>query len=351
MDRFRAYRINEADGDIVAGFQELSVDDLTEGNVVVRVSHSTINYKDALAATGTVRILRRYPLNGGIDLAGVVVSSEDKEFQPGIAVLVNGCGLSETVDGGYSEYARVDSKSLVVIPNGMSALEVMQMGTAGYTAALAIHRMEQNGQSPEQGPIVVTGATGGVGSVAIDMLSTRGYEAIALTGKATEEAYLREIGARRILLRDQIDLGKRPMEKAQWGGAIDNLGGEYLTWLTRTVDYGGNIACIGLAASATLNTTVLPLILRAVCLLGINSVDTPRDLRRTVWARIGDDLKPQHLETIANRTISFAELPDAFQAYIDGTVTGRTVVEIAPQERPLHPEGIKPRPSTGSRRP
>ena len=330
MDRFRAYRIDEQDGNIVAGFQELSVDDLTEGNVVIRVSHSTINYKDALAATGTARILRRYPLNGGIDLAGVVVSSEDTEFQPGAEVLVNGCGLSETVDGGYSEYARVDSKSLVVIPDGISAVEAMQIGTAGYTAALAIHRMEQNGQSPDQGPIVVTGATGGVGSVAIDMLTGRGYEAIAVTGKATEEAYLREIGASRILLRDQIDLGKRPMEKAQWGGAIDNLGGDYLTWLTRTVNYGGNIASIGLAASAALNTTVLPFILRAVCLLGINSVDTPSHLRRAVWARIGDDLKPQHLGTIGNRSISFDELPDAFQAYIDGTVTGRTVVQITP---------------------
>ncbi len=331
MDRFRAFRINEEDGSIVAGFQELSVDDLTEGNVVVRVSHSTINYKDALAATGSGKILRRYPLNGGIDLAGVVISSEDADFQPGTEVLVNGCGLSETVDGGYSEIARIDSKSLVAIPDGMSAVEAMQIGTAGYTAALAIHRMEQNGQAPDLGPVVVTGATGGVGSVAIDMLAGRGYEVVAVTGKATEEAYLREIGASRILLRDQIDLGKRPMEKALWGGAIDNLGGDYLTWLTRTVDYGGNIASIGLAASAGLNTTVLPFILRAVCLLGINSVDTPSDLRRAVWSRIGGDLKPQHLDRIGNRTISFDELPGAFQAYIDGTVTGRTVVEISPQ--------------------
>jgi len=328
MDRFRAFRINEDGGNIVAGFQELGVDDLTEGNVVVRVSHSTINYKDALAATGKGKILRRYPLNGGIDLAGVVISSEDADFQPGTEVLVNGCGLSETVDGGYSEIARIDSKSLVAIPEGMSAFEAMQIGTAGYTAALAIHRMEQNNQTPDLGPVVVTGATGGVGSVAIDMLAGRGYEAVAITGKATEEAYLREIGASRILLRDQIDLGKRPMEKALWGGAIDNLGGDYLTWLTRTVDYGGNIASIGLAASIGLNTTVLPFILRAVCLLGINSVDTPSDLRRAVWSRIGGDLKPQHLDRIGNRTISFDELPDAFQAYIDGTVTGRTVVEI-----------------------
>jgi NADPH2:quinone reductase len=329
MDRFRAYRINDEDGKIVAGFQELSLDDLTEGNVVVRVSHSTINFKDALAATGSSKILRRYPLNGGIDLAGVVVSSDDDEFKAGTEVLVNGCGLSETVDGGYSEYARLDSKSLVAIPEGMSAFEAMQIGTAGYTAALAIHRMEQNGQTPDGGAIVVTGATGGVGSIAIDMLAGLGYEVVALTGKATQEAYLREIGAKRILLRNKTDLGKRPMEKAEWGGAIDNLGGDYLTWLIRTVDYGGNIASIGLAASAGLNATVLPFILRAVCLLGINSVDTPRELRRAVWARIGDDLKPQHLDTIGHKTIAFDELPDAFQAYIEGTVTGRVVVAIS----------------------
>jgi len=329
MDSFRAFRIDEKDGEIVAGFQELGVDDLTEGNVVVRVTHSTINYKDALAATGKARILRRYPLNGGIDFAGVVVSSDDAEFQPGANVLMNGCGLSETVDGGYSEYTRVDSQGLVAVPEGMSCTEAMQIGTAGYTAALAIHRMEQNGQTPDLGTVVVTGATGGVGSIAIDMLAGRGYEVAAVTGKATEEAYLRAIGAQHILLRDEIDLGKRPMEKAQWAGAIDNLGGDYLTWLTRTMRYGGNIASIGLAASPALHTTVLPFILRAVCLLGINSVDTPRDLRRSVWARIGSDLKPQHLDTIGQRTISFDELPDAFQAYIDGTVTGRIVVAIA----------------------
>ena len=328
MDNFRAFRIDEKDGKVVAGFQELGVDDLTEGNVVVRVTHSTINFKDALAATGKGKILRRYPLNGGIDFAGVVVSSEDADFQPGTEVLMNGCGLSETVDGGYSEYARVDSEGLVAVPEGMTCAEVMQLGTAGYTAALAIHRMEQNGQAPDRGAVVVTGATGGVGSIAIDMLAGCGYEVAAVTGKASEEAYLREIGAQTILLRDEIDFGKRPMEKARWAGAIDNLGGDYLTWLTRTMSYGGNIASIGLAASHELNTTVLPFILRAVCLLGINSVDTPSDLRRAVWSRIGGDLKPQHLDRIGQRTISFDELPDAFQAYIDGTVTGRTVVEI-----------------------
>ena len=328
MDKFRAYRIDLKDDKVVADFRELSIDDLSPGNVVIKVSYSAINYKDALAATGAGRILRKYPLNGGIDLAGTVVSSEDVDFQPGDAVLVNGCGLSETVDGGYSEMARVDAGSLVPVPDGMDARQAMQIGTAGYTAALAIHRMEQNGQLPGNGPVVVTGATGGVGSIAIDMLAGRGYEVVAVTGKVSEERYLRNIGAARILLRDQVDLGKRPMEKAQWAGAIDNLGGDYLAWLTRTMQYGGNIASIGLAASPELNTTVLPFILRAVCLLGINSVETPRDLRLAVWSRIAGDLRPGRLDAIAERTIDFEDLPDYFQAFLDGDVTGRTVVRI-----------------------
>jgi len=328
MERFRAFRIDQENDQIVAGFRDLSVDDLSPGEVVIKVSHSTINYKDALAATGSGRILRTFPLVGGIDLAGTVVSSEDERFDAGNEVLVNGCGLSETVDGGYAEYARVQADSVVPVPGGMTAAQAMQIGTAGYTAALAIHRMEQNNQLPEAGPIVVTGATGGVGSVAIDMLDARGYEVFALTGKADKSDYLRSIGAREILLRDDIDYGKRPMEKAQYGGAIDNLGGDALAWLTRTVKYGGNIASIGLAASPALNTTVLPFILRAVCLLGINSVDTPRSLRLQVWKRIGGDLRPRHLDIIATRTIEFEELPEAFQAYIDGKVTGRLLVKI-----------------------
>jgi len=329
MKDFRAYRIDEKNGRIVAGFTAMNTDDLTEGDVVVRVSHSTINYKDALAATGKGRILRRFPLNGGIDLAGTVVSSTSAEFAEGDVVLVNGCGLSETRDGGYAEYARVPADAVVPVPDGMTAAQSMQIGTAGFTAALAIHRMEQNGQRPENGPVVVTGATGGVGSMAIDMLAARGYEPVALTGKADQAGYLESIGACRVLVRGEVDFGKRPMEKAEWAGGIDNLGGDALTWLTRTTGYGGNIASIGLAASHELHTTVLPFILRAVCLLGINSVDTPRDLRLAVWRRIGTDLKPQHLDTIASDTIGFDELPAAFQAYIDGTVTGRTLVEIA----------------------
>ena len=329
MKDFRAYRIDQQDGKIVADFATLNIDDLSEGEVVIRVSHSTVNYKDALAATGAGRILRTFPLVGGIDLAGTVVSAETGDFTEGDAVLVNGCGLSETRDGGYAEYARIPADAVVPVPHGMTTRQAMQIGTAGFTAALAIHRMEQNGQLPENGPVVVTGATGGVGSIAVDMLAARGYEAVALTGKAEQQDYLEAIGASAVLVRGEVDYGKRPMEKAQWAGAIDNLGGDALTWLTRTVGYGGNIASIGLAASHELNTTVLPFILRAVCLLGINSVDTPRDLRLAVWRRIGTDLMPQHLDKIAANSVNFDSLPGIFQDFIDGKVTGRTIVEIA----------------------
>ncbi len=328
MDTFRAYRIDKRDGEVVAGFADLKLDDLTEGDVVVRVTHSTINYKDALAATGAGSILRTWPLNGGIDLAGVVETSDADGVEPGMRVLVNGCGLSETADGGYAEYARLRHEWLVPIPDDMTAEEAMQIGTAGYTAALAIHRMEQNNQQPADGPVVVTGATGGVGSIAIDMLAGRGYDVVAVTGKADEESYLRSIGAQRILLRDQLDFGSRPLERAEWAGAIDNLGGDYLAWLTRTMRYGGNIASIGLAASPKLETTVLPFILRGVCLLGINSVETPRDLRLAVWSRIAGDLKPSHLDIIGSETIPFDALPAHFRPHLEGTVRGRTVVRI-----------------------
>lgn len=328
MTKFRAFRIDEADGGVEAGFMDLTLDDLSEGDVVIQVGYSTINYKDALAATGAGRILRKFPLVGGIDLAGTVVSSKSREFAEGDIVLVNGCGLSETRDGGYAEYARVPAEAVVPVPSGLTAAEAMQIGTAGFTAALAIHRMEQNSQRPENGPVVVTGATGGVGSLAIDMLSGRGYEVVALTGKSEQASYLESIGAARVLIRGEVDFGRRPMEKAQWAGAVDNLGGEALTWLTRTVDYGGNIASVGLAASHELNTTVMPFILRAVCLLGINSVETPRDVRLAVWNRIASDLRPKHLDRIAGTTIDFAELPGAFQDFIDGKVTGRTLVRI-----------------------
>ena len=325
---FKAYRIHEIDKKIVARFEQLTLDDLAPGDVVIRVLYSDINYKDALAATGAGKILRKYPLVGGIDLAGVVESSADPRCKSGDHVLVTGCGLSEVHDGGYAEYARVKGEWVIPMPEGLGAFRAMALGTAGFTAALAIHRMEHNGQTPTKGPIVVTGATGGVGSIAIDMLSSRGYEVIAVTGKAESIDYLRALGASDVLLRKEIDYGKRPLETARFGGAIDNVGGETLTWLTRTVDTWGNIACIGLAGGAELNTSVIPFILRGVNLLGINSSATLREMRLIVWNRIATDLKPRHLDKIVTQTIDFDALPAAFQSYLDGTVTGRTVVKI-----------------------
>jgi NADPH2:quinone reductase len=329
MESFRAFRIHEESRKIVTRFEQLTLDDLSPGDVVVRVTHSDINYKDALAATGAGKILRRYPLVGGIDFAGVVESSADSRYSAGEPVLVTGCGLSETHDGGYAQYARVKGDWVIPMPPGLDAAAAMAIGTAGFTAAYAIHRMEQNGQTPEGGPIVVTGASGGVGSIAIDMLAGRGYQVVAVSGKASSAEYLQTLGATTVLPRQQIDFGSRPLEAARFAGAIDNVGGEMLTWLTRTVDFWGNIASIGLVGSAELKTTVMPFILRGVSLLGINSSATLRPARLAVWKRIATDLRPRHLDRIVTRTISFDDLPGAFAAYLDGGVTGRTVVKIA----------------------
>ena len=326
--RFKAYRIHEIDGKISAKFEDLALDELTAGEVVVRVQYSDINYKDALAATGAGKILRKFPLVGGVDLAGVVQQSSDARYHEGDSVLVTGCGLSEVYDGGYAEFARVRADSVIPMPQGLDAFTAMGLGTAGFTAALAIHRMEHNGQTPAKGPIVVTGATGGVGSIAIDMLAARGYEVIAVTGKESSADYLQSLGASKILLRSELDLGKRPLERAQFGGAIDNVGGELLTWLTRSVDNWGNIASIGLAGGAALHTTVMPFILRGINLLGINSSATLREPRLAIWQRIATDLKPRHLDLIVKETIEFESLPAAFAAYLEGSVIGRTVVRI-----------------------
>jgi len=325
---FRAFRIHDENRKIVARFEQLQLDDLAAGDVVIRVRYSTINYKDALAATGAGRILRRYPLVGGIDLSGEVVSSTDQRYAPGARVLVTGCDLSETHDGGYAQYARVKGDWVVPLPPGLDEFQVMALGTAGFTAALAIHRMEHNGQLPSGGPILVTGATGGVGSIAIDMLAARGYSVTAVSGKSEADDYLRQIGAAQILRRQDIDFGTRPLEAARWAGAIDNVGGDMLTWITRTTDFWGNIASIGLAGGPGLNTTVMPFILRGVSLLGINSSATPRPLRLAVWQRIAGDLRPRHLDRIVTRTIGFDELPRAFEDYVKGRIVGRTVVQI-----------------------
>ncbi|MDH3588804.1 MAG: oxidoreductase [Gammaproteobacteria bacterium] len=327
-EQFTALRVHNEEGVIQSRFDLITLEDLGAGDVVIRVEYSSINYKDALAATGSGRILRRYPLVGGIDLAGRVVASEDARYTAGDNVLVTGCGLSETHDGGYAAYARVPGDWVIPMPGGLDSWHAMCLGTAGFTAALAIHRMEHNGQEPGKGPVVVTGASGGVGSLAIDMLSGRGYEVVAVTAKREAHHYLCDIGAARVLPRDEIDYGSRPLENTLWAGAIDNVGGDMLTWLTRTVDFWGNIASIGLAGSHKLETTVLPFILRGVNLLGINSSATPRKLRLDVWDRIAGDLRPRHLDKIGTRTVELAEIQAVFDKYLRGEVTGRTVVKI-----------------------
>jgi len=328
MKSFRAYRIHEVDGLPVARLETLGIEDLTPGEVVIRTAYSGVNYKDALAYTGQGKILRRFPLVGGIDVAGTVVSSEDERFEEGDEVLVCGAELSEKYDGGYAEYARLRSEGIVRVPEGLPLRDAMAIGTAGFTAALGAGRMEDNGQAPGLGPVLVTGATGGVGSFAIDMLAGLGYEVVALTGKADQDEYLQDLGASQILRRGELELGARPLERTQWGGAVDSLGGEVLSWLTRTVVPFGSIASIGLAAGVKLETSVMPFILRGVCLLGVNSVLCSQADRERAWQRLASDLKPRHLDRIVTREIGLDELPAVFEGYLAAGVTGRTVVRI-----------------------
>ena len=328
MDTFTAYRIHADKSGTQAGFEKLTLEDLNAGEVVVRTAWSNINYKDALAATGKGRILRTSPLVGGIDFSGIVESSEDIRFKAGDQVLVCGNGLSEDHDGGYSELVRVPADFVVPLPEGLNLRDAMAIGTAGFTAAIAMQRLQDNGQTPENGPILVTGATGGVGSFAIDMLATLGYEITALTGKPEHEEYLRSLGASAILNRHDLEMGTRSMEKALWGGAVDNVGGDTLAWLTRTVRPWGNIASIGLAGGYKLETTVMPFILRGVSLLGINSVECTDAIRKNAWHRVSTDLKPRHLDKIITHEIEFSELPDAFNDFMSGQHLGRTIVKI-----------------------
>jgi NADPH2:quinone reductase len=333
IEPFRALRIHQHEGGIEARQEMIGVEDLSAGEVLIRVAWSGINYKDALAATGAGRILRRYPLVGGVDLAGTVAESSVPDYRAGDEVLVTGCGLSETRDGGYADYARVPAEAVVPMPAGLTAASSMALGTAGFAAARAILLMELNAQTPSLGPIVVTGATGGVGSLAVDMLAARGYEVVALTGKRSAEPYLRELGARQVLPREAIgeqpSEGERPLESARWGGALDNVGGATLSWLLRSTRERGNVASIGLTGDAALRTSVMPFILRGVNLLGVASAGLPRQLRLAVWARLATDLKPPHLSRIVSREIGLEALPQLFPLYLRGQIVGRTLVRIA----------------------
>jgi NADPH2:quinone reductase len=326
---FRAFRIFEENGSTAARFVDLALDDLDPGEVVIRTQYSSVNYKDALAATGAGKVIRRFPCVGGVDAAGVVESSSDARFVAGDEVLVTGYDMGVAHDGGFSGYVRVPADWVVKLPRGLSLFEAMALGTAGFTAALAIHRLEQNELTPESGRVIVTGATGGVASLAIQMLAQSGYHVVALTGKDSEHDYLKQLGAREILSRSSIGLnGTSPLERAQWAGALDAVGGATLAWLTRTMQQNGAIASFGNAGGTELHTTVFPFILRGVKLLGVDSAATAMPLRRMIWQRLANDLHPLHLAAIARR-IPFGELPQTFPVMLQGKSHGRTVVEIA----------------------
>lgn len=329
MTTLKAYRIFNEDGKLAGRFDDMKLEDLDAGNIVIKVAYSSVNFKDALAATGAGKIIRRFPCVGGVDLSGTVVESGEARFRKGDAVIATSYDIGVAHDGGYAEYARIPAGWVVPMPKGLNLFEAMALGTAGYTAALAVERMEHEGLKPANGPVIVSGATGGVGSIAVDILSACGYRVVALTAKEAESDYLKRIGATEVMLRSSLDLSRiKPLDKATWAGAVDNLGGDVLSWIASTMQVGGTLASIGLAASHAFNTTVMPFILRGVSLLGVDSVNTPMALREKVWRRLGSDLKPRRLQSIAS-TVDFADLPSVFDKVIKAQVRGRTVVKIA----------------------
>lgn len=326
-DGFNAFRIHNDEQGYRSGIEAITVDDLAPGEIVVKTAYSSVNYKDALAGTGQGKILRRFPLVGGIDVAGHVVASTDPAFKEGDRVLATGSGLSETRDGGYTEFARLESKWAIPLPAGMELRESMIIGTAGFTAALALFRMIENRQKPGMGPLAVTGASGGVGSLAIDIFTRAGFEVHAISGKDDQHPYLKSLGAREVLGRDALASG-RPMESARFGGGLDNVGGPMLTSLLAQCAPYGNIASAGLAASVELDATVMPFIIRGVSLLGVASAGTARDVREAVWQHLASDWKPAHLDVICTREASLEELPDVFANMLAGGSLGRTLVKI-----------------------
>jgi NADPH2:quinone reductase len=328
MSLYKAFRIRKDEGKHSAGIESLELNPPAEGEVQIRVLYSSVNYKDALAGTGKGQILRHFPLTGGIDAAGEVSESNDRRFKAGDPVIVTGYELSATHDGGYAEYLTVNADWVVPLPDGLSLKESMSLGTAGFTAALALHRMETNGQTPEMGPILVTGATGGVGSFAVNIFDGEGYQVTAVTGKADQHAFLEHLGAQEVVEREKIKPGRHALERGRWGGAVDNVGGEMLAGITRTVKPWGNIASIGLAGGHDLSTTVMPFILRGVSLLGINSSGCPHEIREEIWQRLATDLKPRQLDEIVTRNIDLEGLPDVFDEMMAGQILGRVLVEI-----------------------
>ncbi len=327
--KFRALRIFNEENKIVSRWVDLTLSELDPGEVVIRAAYSSVNYKDALAATGAGKIIRRFPCIGGIDVAGVVVSSQDARFSPGDNVLVTGYEMGVAHDGGFAELVRVPADWVVRLPLGLSLHDAMALGTAGFTAGLSLYRLQQNDVKPENGKIVVTGATGGVASLAISMLKRLRYQVVAITGKDSEHEYLQSLGADEILPRSAMDLSStRPLECAQWAAALDSVGGATLAWLTRTMQQNGVIASFGNAGGVELNTTVLPFILRGVRLIGIDSAATAMPLRQEIWHKLANEWRPPQLDKLAH-TVAFDQLPEVFPKLLNGTSRGRTVIKIS----------------------
>lgn len=329
MSKFKAFLIEEAEEGVNSSFKTIDTADLDPGEVLIKTAYSSVNFKDALAATGAGKIIRRFPCVGGIDLSGVVVESSSDEFKVGQEVIATSYDIGVAHHGGYAEYCRVPAKWVVPMPAGLDLFSSMALGTAGFTAGLAVERMEHNGLNPDAGPVLVNGATGGVGGIAIDILSALGYDVTAMTGKPGQSDYLKSLGAAEILDTASLDLAKiRPLGRETWAGVVDNLGGDILSWLASTVKVGGAIASIGLAASFKFNTTVMPYILRGVTLAGIDSVNAEMEVRRKVWGRLATDMKPKNLDKIVT-TVAFDDLPATFEAVMQAKMRGRSVVKIS----------------------
>lgn len=327
---FKACRVFNENLTVQQRLVDMNDDELSPGEVLIDVEYSSLNYKDALACTGRGKIMRKFPLNAGIDLAGTVRQSSVPEWQAGDKVLANGCGLGEAHDGGLAQRARLPAAWCIAMPNGLNARQAMSLGTAGFTAALCLHRMEENGQTPAKGPIVVTGASGGVGSVAVALLSTVGYDVIALSGRAEHYDYLRELGAKTVCDVEALALGNKPLDAAKFGGVIDNVGGELLAKLIAHVDLWGNVASVGLAASEKLPTTVFPFILRGVSVLGVSSANCPMPLRRALWHKLGAQWKIPCADKIVQQEIDLSHVNRVCHDILDRKCFGRTLVRCEP---------------------
>ena len=327
--QFEALVVNKQENDFSLNLQQLSLSDLPEGEVLIRVHYSGVNYKDSLATIPNGNIVGRYPIVPGIDLSGVVVSSKDPRFKEGDEVIATSYEIGVSHFGGYSEFAQIPAEWVVPLPEGLTLKDAMVIGTAGFTAALSIMRLEQNGVTPDSGNVLVTGATGGVGSFAVSILSKLGYSVDASTGKKSEHTYIQELGATKILSREDVYNGTlRPLGKQKWIGAVDPVGGEPLASVLSQIKYGGSVAVSGLTAGTNLPTTVFPFILRGVNLLGIDSVNCPMETRLQVWKRLATDFKPDHLEQLIQQEITLQELPAVLPTLLKGEARGRTIVKL-----------------------